>query len=494
MNKMKRVIPIFALLLVVSLLIESVDASAVAGGTNYTYTYDCWYEDRESPDAYAVTRTITGTDLPGCGNFKAPESLYVRGNKTYVVDTGNNRIVELEYKNDSFIFSREIKAFNNEGTKETFNQPKDVYVTENGDIYVADYGNKRVLHMNNALNIIKIITKPNDETFSQAIDFLPSKLVVDKANRIFVNVTNVNKGFMEFDSQGSFSGYVGASEATFDLIDYLWKLVATKAQRQQMINFVPTEYSNLCLDSEDFIYATITKFDVGVDEAKIIRKLNAKGTDILVRNGYEVPMGDYYFTEDGELSGPSKFFDVCTLPNDTYYCIDNTRGRIFGYDFQGNMLYAFGGHGYREGYFINPVSIEDLEDTLLVLDSDLGSITQFTMTNYGALISQGLSQYKIGEYEQSAETWKKVMRLNGNYDLAYIGVGRALLRTEQYEDAMNYFKLKLDTKNYSKAYKLYRKEWIEDHIMIIVFILIALILLGYGRGFYKKAKKEVNGG
>ena len=80
MKRIKRITSMFALLLVVSFLIESVDAGAVAGGSNYTYTYDCWYEDRESPDAYTVNRTITGSDFKECGNFKNPEGLYSIGN------------------------------------------------------------------------------------------------------------------------------------------------------------------------------------------------------------------------------------------------------------------------------------------------------------------------------------------------------------------------------------------------------------------------------
>ena len=71
MKRMKRIASMFALLLTVSLLVQSVDAGAVAGETHYTYTYDCWGEDRESPDAYAVTRTITGANFKDCGNFKA---------------------------------------------------------------------------------------------------------------------------------------------------------------------------------------------------------------------------------------------------------------------------------------------------------------------------------------------------------------------------------------------------------------------------------------
>ena len=126
MKRIKRITSMFALLLVVSFLIESVDAGAVAGGSNYTYTYDCWYEDRESPDAYTVNRTITGSDFKECGNFKNPEGLYSIGKDVYIVDTGNNRIVQLTYSGDDLQCTRVISEFNNNGQKDTFSGPKDV--------------------------------------------------------------------------------------------------------------------------------------------------------------------------------------------------------------------------------------------------------------------------------------------------------------------------------------------------------------------------------
>lgn len=273
-------------------------------------------------------------------------------------------------------------------------------------------------------------------------------------------------------------------------------MVASQEQRARMDLFVPTEYSNLCLDSEGFIYATIAQIgdEVMPQEAQPIRKLNAKGTDILVRNGYEEPYGDLWWTGSGEMGGPSKFVDITCLDNDVYYALDNTRGRIFAYDFQGNMLYAFGGHGYKAGYFMNPCALEDMGDSLLVMDQNLGSITQFTLTEYGKYINEGLSEYKQGHYDKSAAIWQKVLKQNGNYDQAYIGIGRAYLRQEKYTEAMEYFKLKLDFTNYSKAYKLYRKEWFEENIGIIIAVLVIIIVFGYAYGFIKKARKEVEKG
>lgn len=496
MRMFRKLTSAFALLLTASVLLGSTTAGATSSdGNHYTYIYDCWGYDRESPDAYSVTRTITGSDF-ACGNFSEPQGMYVNGNDMYVVDTGNSRIVKLTYENDVFTYVSEVKEFNNNGQTDSLNKPQDVYVDDQGNMYIADTGNLRIVHLDAAGNAVKIITRPEDETVDQTTDFLPQKLVVDSSNRIFTQVQNVNKGFMEFASDGSFTGFVGASKVTYNFAQYLWKLVATQEQREQMELFVPTEYSNLCLDSEGFIYATIATIgeDVTPQESQPIRKLNAKGTDILIRNGYEEPYGDLRWTDSGEMKGASKFVDIACLDNDVYYALDNTRGRIFAYDFQGNMLYAFGGHGYKAGYFINPYAIEDLGDTLVVMDANLGSITQFTLTEYGKYINEGLAEYKKGNYDESAAIWQKVLKLNGNYDQAYIGIGRAYLRQEKYPEAMEYFKLKLDDTNYSKAYKYYRKEWFEDNIGIIIAILVIIILFGYGYGFVSKARKEVEKG
>ena len=84
------------------------------------------------------------------------------------------------------------------------------------------------------------------------------------------------------------------------------------------------------------------------------------------------------------------------------------------------------------------------------------------------------------------------MELNGNYDLAYIGIGRSLLRQKRYEEAMEYFKLKHDAENYSKAFKQYRKQWVEDHIVVIIVVLLLLFFIPMGIGRLKRVKHEID--
>ena len=64
MKVCKKVTSVFALVLILSLLTGVTGASAATSsdGNHYTYIYDCWGYDRESPDAYSVTRIITGSD------------------------------------------------------------------------------------------------------------------------------------------------------------------------------------------------------------------------------------------------------------------------------------------------------------------------------------------------------------------------------------------------------------------------------------------------
>ena len=139
-----------------------------------------------------------------------------------------------------------------------------------------------------------------------------------------------------------------------------------------------------------------------------------------------------------------------------------------------------------------PAALEHMGHDLLVLDSIDASLTLFTPTEYGSLIYQAIEQFQDGYYTESGESWQKVMDLNGNCDLAYIGIGRSLLRQGRYKEAMDYFKLKYDEDNYSKAFKQYRKQWVEEHILIIFLLLFAVLCVPLLVGRIRKIKHEID--
>ena len=493
---MKRYLRWLALGIAAMLLLPACCALAESDGFSsvYTYNYDYWGEMRESPDAYRVQKVVYSAALGLETPMNRPQSLFVQGNDLYVCDTGNNRILRLTREGDDFKLSGIIDSVH--GTSpETFSAPNDVAVDKEGNIYVADTNNNRIVMMDRDLNFIRDYVKPEDTTFDQNLSFLPSKIVVDSCGRVFALATNVNKGIVKYEADGTFTGFIGANKAKYDMWDYIWKsFFTTKEQRASQASFVPTEYENIYIDRDDFIYATNTVFseyDLKWDIAKPIRRINSIGNDILIKNDKYPPIGDLYWVEQSLDYGPSKFRDITVLDNDIYIAVDSTHGKLFGYDPQGIMLWAFGSKGNFEGAFLSARSVEHMGLDLMVLDQNENSITVFTPTEYGRLIYQASDEYLRGEYDQSADTWREVLKLNANYNLAFIGIGRSLMRQEDYEGAMRYFKMAHDRENYGRAYRYYRKIVVERNIVWIVIAAACLLIVPPVVGFIKKTRAEV---
>ena len=488
---------IIRLLVVLALALALCPAAlAVEDGysTSYTYNYDYWGDIRESPDAYRVDQVLYSTSLGLETPMNKPQSLFVSGDDLYICDTGNNRILQVRRENGEFSLTRIIDKVAG-AQPETFNSPSDIGMDAEGNLYVADTNNNRVVKMDAQLNFMREYLKPDDTTFDQNLSFLPKRLVVDTSGRVFVLATNVNKGLVKFETDGSFTGFIGANPVTITMWDYVWKsFFTTKAQRSQQASFVPTEYENIYIDSEGFIYATNVNFeeyDLLYDNAKPIRRLNSIGNDILVKNDHYPPIGELYWVEESTDKGPSKFKDITVFDNDIYVAFDRTRGRLFGYDPQGIMLWAFGTKDNSEGSFLSPISLEHMGTDLLALDENGCSITVFTPTEYGSLIYKASDEYLTGKYDESADTWREVLKFNANYNLAYIGIGRSLMRQENYEEAMEYFKMAFDRENYGRAYRYYRKQLVERNIVPLVIVVAALLIVPLIIGRIKAMRQEV---
>lgn len=493
----KRISRIGAALLGVAIAFAlPMTALASSGENSYTYNYDYWGDVQDTPDLYTVCRVFTSADLGLEVNMKNPTGLYTYGDYLYICDSGNNRIIETKRTStEELEVVRIIDSFQGDVDVTTFSNPTDIAVSEEGNFFIVDNGNARILKLDQDLNYLMQFDKPVDNNIDADATFQPTKLSIDTAERVYCIATGINQGLVKYENDGTFSGFVGATPVTYNWTDWIWKKLATQEQRALMESFVPTEYDNLYMDHEGFIYvvtAAIMDEDSSSVTGDSIRKLNLMGNDILVRNGEWKVIGDLYFGEGGGYSGPSLFTDVTVMDNDVYVCLDRNRGRLFGYDDQGKMVFAFGGNGNMDGYFRKPAAIEHMGHDLMVLDSLDCAVTLFIPTEFGELVYDAIEQFDAGDYEASGASWERVKALDGNYDLAYIGIGRSLLRQERYEEAMEYFELKYDDENYSKAYKQYRKEWVQENIVVIVIVILAVFLIPMGIGKVRSLKQEID--
>lgn len=447
------------------LLFSSAALPASADGDPDAYHYSYYGDTVPAPAAYEATTIITGKKL-NITPFKEPSDMHVTADeRVYVLDSGNGRIVEMDR---DFKLVRTIESFQNDGKTDQLKNPQGLFVTEKGDLLVADSDNQRVVHLDNKGQLVKIVSEPKSDLLNEDFQFKPMRIVMDQGERIYVMAAGVFDGFMEFSADGEFSSFIGANRVQVDPVEYLWKRFATREQRSQMVMFTPTEFTNLDMDEEGFIYAT--SGDRGKDP---IKKLNAQGTDILRREGYSAPQGDLRYTTE---AGPSRLIDVDVGDSDMYSVLDSNRGRIFTYNGDGYLLHIFGGIGNRMGMFNTPVALERAGDRMLVLDKALGEITVFQTTEYGRTLHDAVRSYYNGEEDQSSELFAKAAEMNANLEYAYAGIGKALLRQKEYAESAQYFKQSMERQGYSKAFLLYRKELMREHfswVMSGIFLAVA---------------------
>lgn len=166
---------IFAAAAAVAVLLSDIGGTAVYAGENVpyeTYNYDYYEDIKYTPAAYVPDGTVMG-DVIGCGNFSSPQDLNTDADgNVYIADTGNNRIVVTD---SDFQLKTVIEGFLNDGKEDNFSSPNGVYISENGYLYVADTGNYRVVELDKNGNLIQIIENPQSDILGENYVFSPLK-------------------------------------------------------------------------------------------------------------------------------------------------------------------------------------------------------------------------------------------------------------------------------------------------------------------------------
>ena len=337
---MKKILTV----LTIFLLIVSMSLSVSAAGY-ISYNYNSKGDSVKTPMPYTATKVISGLDL-GIGELSKPGDIYrdYKGN-IYICDSGNNRIIIL---NSDLTLQKVLDTFQDGFFPGEFANPNGVYVDPNTDIlYIADTDNSRILGLDTEMKmIIRVDTPYQEGLLDEDFIFAPTKVVVDNGGRIFAVSKNTYEGLMQFNKEGAFLGFVGANKVQISPIDYFWKKLASKAQASKLALTLPTEFSNLEIDNEGFIYTTTSI--IAEDSAEIlIRRQNPSGDDVLKKSEYLRIAGDIDYDNiyGGDNNGPSSFVDVVVGDDGVYSALDAKRGRVFTYDSDGNLLYIFGGNG-----------------------------------------------------------------------------------------------------------------------------------------------------
>ncbi len=438
------------------------------------YIYDRWDEAVSSQAGYTAERSVSGIDL-GTEAFSEPADIFRdKQGQFLIADTKNNRIVITDSELTKTI--RILKECTDKNGKRTMlKSPEGIYVSpETEQIYIADYGNERVLVCDPDGNLLIEIIKPETALFSQELPFLPKKVIADKAGNIYIILENITEGAAMFSPDGVFLGFYGANtieETPARKLEYFWKSLITEQMRSRTARTIPAGITNFDLDQEGFIYTCTQSISQKKDTVK---KLNPAGTNLFSSLG--TVWGDMESVYDANTNKTyqSMLCDIEISEDGNINCLDLAQGRIFQYDKEGNLLFIFGASGDQLGCFTEVRALESSENQIFVLDSAKNSITIFHETDFGKAVHKAEALYNNGYYEESLMPWYEVLQYDGRYRRAFLGISAGLLVKGEYKDSMKYAKLADSPERYDKAFKCYRSEWLSAHsrILTIMFLLI----------------------
>ncbi|MCL2885075.1 MAG: hypothetical protein FWF49_06285 [Oscillospiraceae bacterium] len=377
--------------------------------------------------------------------------------------------------------------------------PQGVFADDNGNLYIADTGNYRIVHLAADGTYVEQFGQPTSTDVTMQDLFDPTKVFVSGTGILYALK---GKNLISIDGNGNFLGYVGQSKLTFSLRDFIMRLIGNQAMKNQLQTRTPASYTAAVLGPDNLIYAATQ--DTVEGELKI---LNAVGINIGKKYGAAVPLWiremfhlqflDFPFSYgDRKMDMPS--FSGITVDKDGIFsAVDTNTNRVFQYDRDGDLLCIFGNYDNGNnvnGFFNKPTAITvDADGDLYIADEVKNNIQVFAPTQFTKNIHAAIVYYNNGDYTNAEAMWQQVMGTGENYQLALQGTALAEYKLKDYTASMALYKQAGDHGNYSKAFVKYRYDVFKGAFIWVILaaaaIIAALITLIYF--MHKAATKAI---
>jgi tetratricopeptide (TPR) repeat protein/sugar lactone lactonase YvrE len=529
---MKKLSSILAIVLVLCSLFVLVPSAEEAYDT-YTYSIDG--DKLLSPDAYSakdMNKPLTSKEMGLTEPLgRATDIVSDEEGNVYIADPEKGRVVILD-KNYRVI--QIVSKYTDEnGAEQNFKSPHGISITDSrytpdhmSHVYVCDSVTKKIVCFererllattDEGFRAEKTVLEPQSKLLAN-VTYEPIALSVDKYGRIFVVSKGAFEGIIVMSNDGEFTGFIGAQKVTKSLLDQIWGKLLSVEQKQDEARNTGTAYNNITVDSDGFIYVTNDSLQAKEQFAAVtskaathspVKKLNSSGDEIMARNGFFDCGGEVDVLEDSV----SKIRDVAVGPEGTWSILDdrresegNARSRIFTYNSNGDLLFAFGDNGNQIGNgkeytgFTYQCIERDGKEVYNILTLDTqnaqSQLTVYSPTPYYEAIIRAHALQNSHEYEKAIDEWKEILKLNNNFDLAYIGIGKALYSQQKYQESMEMLAAAYETEQYAKAFGEVRSDIIGSYLPLVIIGVIAVIVLllkflGYAKKLNKKTSLKV---
>ena len=442
MMKKRRIRGLVFLLLLALLPLSLLPGAAGEQATTYTYTLDDKGDFIRTQDAYLPNRTLTELGLSS-----ASDLFIDRQDRMYIADTGNKRIILYNIRTGETEEPLQIKDFSS---------PSGVFVAENGRLYVADPGAKAVFIFSPDLTLEAKLTKPDSPLYSDT-NYEPKKVAADDGGNIYIISEGVYNGVIQLASTGEFLGYFTVNKANLTLSQQIQRLLFTREQVANLVDANPTVFTNVFVDRSGIVYTATSGLLVNG-----MKKHSTNGGNMFKNPVYSL----------------DTLTDVYVDRNDFIYTCSN-EGYIDVYSKNGELIFEFGSRVTTSdvvGLFTRlPAIAVDSEGSIWALDGNKGYLQSFKTTEYARMVYRALNLYEAGNYAEAMTQWSEVLKLNQMSVLAHDGAGKAHLRTEDYEEALEHFRVANNKTYYSEAFWEVRNAWIQKYMGVILLALAGLL-------------------
>lgn len=356
MKKMKQVL-LTALAVLVALTSSASFAKADTELPYTTYNYNYWSDLVYTPAAYVPDGTITGETFlyngQSIGAFKNPQDLCVApdGN-IYLADSGNNRIVILD--GDMTQVVRIITGFENHGVADTFQTPTGVAVSSDGTLYIADSLNRRVVVLN------------ADDTLNRILEIPQMAKTVKATGGVNYAVGTYVEGMGDFAQETEVDGVLYRTEVFSDAS-------AKELADESGVTYQVSAYESALLPLEKTVTDSKGATYAIAENGKSVIRTNADGTTFTYAR-YDATTNIDLFILIGRLingnqniTGLSGIIGLALDENDNLYCI--SAKTVVVLDQKGNMVTTIA--NYKNG---------------LGALSAFGSITEFAVVEDGVFV------------------------------------------------------------------------------------------------------------
>lgn len=462
------------------------------------------FNDAEKYEGAAVYAHYITLDTPGRAPYvpysqdatkaavrlDSPQGITVTDKYILIADTENLRILKIDK------FTLEVV---------------DVYLSPSDSSFYQVYNSAYETQFGIAYETIKVVSNYYN-VLNDAKIFKPTKVALNNSGVCYCIAQNVYEGLVEYGDNTEFNRFVGKNVVAADALKQMWANIWSEAQYASQALDLPAMFNNITVSPDGFLYATSNPDADATQVVNLVKVINTKGNDIMKRTGYVTPDGDAVYLrtskEDGVILGSSVLTAVCISKTGNFTVADEKRGRLFTYDSEGNLLYITGeqpggtqqtGSGGLSQSIVSPIAVDYLyrknakgeeEETVIVLDKSSRSILLFETTEFGKAVNTATYLYQIGQIEdqvtldeknneivvKGAESyWREVIRMNTNYELAYLGIGKALNRRGQYQEAMKYFELAHNATYYSKAFNSYRDAVLNENFNLLMSVVLVAV-------------------